>query len=153
MIVDDDDDVRSSLVDLLRDDGYRTRCARNGIEALMQLEAAPPDLILLDLIMPVMDGWTFRAIQLRTPELAQIPVVVMSGLADVETTADLVADAYLPKPTYAERVLGIVGALCSPIRCAACGATETVRSIGEIAFCVQCVDVSTDPTRDIGGEG
>src|SRR5262245_49019085 len=117
MIVDDDDDIRSSLVDLLRDDGYRTRCARNGIEALMQLEARPPDLILLDLVMPVMDGWTFRKIQLGTPELAQIPVVVMSGLADVETTAELVADAYLSKPAVAERILGIVGALCSPITC------------------------------------
>jgi CheY-like chemotaxis protein len=153
MIIDDDDDVRSSLVDLLHDDGYRTRCARNGIEALRQLEGSPPDLILLDLIMPIMDGWTFRAIQLRSPELARIPVVVMSGLADVETTADLIADAYLPKPSYAERVLGIVGALCAPARCASCGALETVRTIGEIAFCVQCVDVSTDPMHDLGGEG
>jgi CheY-like chemotaxis protein len=152
MVVDDDDGTRSALVDLLRDDGYRARSAKNGYEALRQLDAYPPDVILLDLIMPVMNGWTFRAIQLRTPELAKIPVVVMSGMADIETTSQLAADAYLVKPVHVERVLGIVEALCAPLVCAACGATETVRGFGGVGFCEQCLQGSVDRHRDLGGE-
>src|SRR5262249_17339652 len=80
LLVEDDYDVRDALVPILEYDGHRVSSAANGREALDQLRANPaPSLILLDLMMPVMDGIAFRTEQLRDPELASIPVVVVSA--------------------------------------------------------------------------
>jgi CheY-like chemotaxis protein len=80
LIVDDDTDVREVLGELLADEGYETRMCPNGRAALDMLRGgARPRLILLDLMMPVMDGWQFRAEQLRDAALRNIPVVVMTA--------------------------------------------------------------------------
>jgi CheY-like chemotaxis protein len=81
LVVDDDADFRSALSDALADEGYRLRFAADGDEALRLLCAgAPlPAAILLDLAMPNMTGWQFRDLQKRRPELAGIPVLVMTG--------------------------------------------------------------------------
>ena len=81
LVVDDDPDIRESLREVLEDEGYEVACVGNGREALDHLKAAspPPCVILLDLMMPVMDGWQFRAEQLRDAALRNIPVVVMTA--------------------------------------------------------------------------
>jgi signal transduction histidine kinase len=98
LIVEDDGDIRMSLESLLAGEGFEVNSCANGKEALAQLaDASMPDLILLDLMMPVMDGWQFRIQQRSDPALAQIPVIAIS--ADVSAKAVAVdAAAYLKKP-------------------------------------------------------
>src|SRR4051794_18478515 len=80
LLVDDDGSVRESLTELLEADGYRVVAAENGLRALALLRAGVrPSVVLLDIMMPEMDGWDFRLQQLRDPELALIPVVVVSA--------------------------------------------------------------------------
>ena len=74
LLVEDDAEVRGALEELLKMEGFETLTASNGAEALrLLLQGSRVDLILLDLMMPVMDGWEFRLEQRRTPVLAQIP--------------------------------------------------------------------------------
>ncbi len=98
LIVEDDPDGRAALERLLRFAGYVVTSCANGGEALAQLRGGMklPDLILLDLMMPVMDGTAFRAEQKRDLVLAAIPVVAVSAQGDLRATVD--ADAYLHKP-------------------------------------------------------
>src|SRR5437762_11749160 len=85
LAVEDDFDLRDALVPILEYEGHRVVSAANGQEALERLQTMPPpSLILLDLMMPVMDGEEFRARQLRDPTLASIPVVVVSAHARSE---------------------------------------------------------------------
>jgi len=78
LVVEDDEDAREAMVALLQMKGYRAVPAGNGREALDYLDqAAAPDLIILDLWMPVMDGWHFRSEQIKNPRLAHIPVIVV----------------------------------------------------------------------------
>jgi CheY-like chemotaxis protein len=82
LIVDDDKELRDCLADLLEDEGYDVATAANGAEALAYLERHQrPSLILLDLMMPVMNGWQFRDRQLESADLAEIPVIVMTAHA------------------------------------------------------------------------
>lgn len=104
LVVEDDDATRELLVELFTEHGHEVVSATNGLDALnaalkMVQAAAPPSLIVLDLAMPVMDGPSFRKQQRRIAELAQIPVVVLSGSPDfVDTAVEMEAAAYLPKP-------------------------------------------------------
>jgi CheY-like chemotaxis protein len=80
LIVEDDADLREALSEVLRDEGYRVEMAADGREALDRLRReSRPSLILLDLTMPVMNGWQFRDEQRRDPDLSGIPVVVLSA--------------------------------------------------------------------------
>jgi CheY-like chemotaxis protein len=108
--VEDDFDVRDALVEILESEGREVMGAGNGLEALNQMRMGPsPCLVLLDLMMPVMDGWQFRVEQLRDPRLAVIPVVLMSADARVDQeAATLGAAAYLRKPLEVEELLEIV---------------------------------------------
>ncbi|HEY8038842.1 MAG TPA: response regulator [Polyangiaceae bacterium] len=98
LVVEDDDDIREALVLTLSREGFRVTACANGREALDLLrEQGKPDLILLDLMMPVMDGWQFRVEQKEDPELSSIPVIALS--ADVTAKAVAIdVDAYLEKP-------------------------------------------------------
>jgi CheY-like chemotaxis protein len=101
LVVDDDDDVRESLMDFLLDQGYHPVGASDGREALEKLAGADvrPCVIILDLMMPVMDGRTFREQQLVSPDISGIPVVVISAYKDIaEMLTDLGVDSHLPKP-------------------------------------------------------
>ena len=81
LLVDDDDYLRTAVLDLLASDDYTAVGVPNGLEALEWLGSAerPPRLILLDLMMPVMDGWQFRKEQLKNPLFASIPVAILSA--------------------------------------------------------------------------
>jgi signal transduction histidine kinase len=98
LIVEDDTEARETLVDVLENEGYRASACRHGREALERLRhGSHPDVILLDLMMPVMSGWEFRVEQRKDPTLAGIPIVALS--ADGSPRAAAVdADAYLKKP-------------------------------------------------------
>jgi CheY-like chemotaxis protein len=108
LIVDDDTDVREVLGDLLADEGYETRMCSNGRIALDLLRGgASPRLILLDLMMPVMDGWQFRAEQLRDAALRDIPVVVMTASRGIDKD-DLGGAEVLQKPVGLGEILEAV---------------------------------------------
>ncbi len=99
LVVEDDPDTRAGLVSFLEAEGFAVRSAGNGREALDVLEGAavPPRLILLDLMMPVMDGWQFLAERRRRPGRGpNATVVLLSGLAYIEGATD-VAD-FIRKP-------------------------------------------------------
>ena len=99
LVVDDDPDSRTLLTLALCGAGYDVATAQNGEEALRAARNHRPDVILLDLAMPVMDGFAFRAAQLQDPELARIPVLCVSGRHDAaEAARDLGLDACLEKP-------------------------------------------------------
>src|SRR5579863_6011707 len=81
LVIEDDQDVRDTLCDVLRDDGYEVVSAANGQEALTYLNShPPPSMILLDLMMPVMTGSEFRARQIADPALAKITTVVLTAV-------------------------------------------------------------------------
>lgn len=101
LIVDDDAGIRQLLAVFLEHKGYPAVAASNGAEALSLLEQQRPlpQLILLDLMMPVLDGAGFLRTQRQNPELAPIPVVVLSAAENIQAEMlSLSADAYLPKP-------------------------------------------------------
>lgn len=115
LIVDDDDDIREDLAAILRSQGYDVVTAEHGLAAREWLVRARPlpDVILLDLMMPVMDGWQFRAEQLRDPALAHIPVLVLSGAADVRKEAAALGVAgYLKKPFKVDSLFAAVHLAC-----------------------------------------
>jgi CheY-like chemotaxis protein len=118
LIVEDDTDIREDLAFTLEHEGYQVTTARNGLEALEELrKGSRPCLILLDLMMPVMDGWTFRTEQLADPVLAAVPVLVISGVADSRDHAlELKVEEVLPKPIQLERLLPAVKRYCPPVK-------------------------------------
>jgi CheY-like chemotaxis protein len=79
LVVDDDHDLRELLAAVLSSAGYEVLTAENGAAALSVLRTVLPDLIVLDLMMPVMNGWQFREAQSALPDYARIPVVCLSG--------------------------------------------------------------------------
>ncbi len=111
LLVEDDHALRETIADVLADEGVEVACACNGREALDKLGQGPaPDLIVLDLMMPVMDGWAFREAQRKCPDLARIPMVVLSASfpADNPRIRSLEAEAVLSKPVGIERLIGAV---------------------------------------------
>src|SRR5215213_6407350 len=99
LVVDDDDHIRSLVCDVLDLEGYETRPARHGRAALDLLANWQPDLIMLDLNMPVMDGWTFCAHQQERPDIAGIPVALMSATHNLrERPLPCVPVAIIEKP-------------------------------------------------------
>ena len=114
LIVEDDADVREAMAVFLMGEGYKVAEAEHGAEALDQLRSASRFcLILLDLFMPVMDGWTFRAEQLADQTLAEIPVIVIS--ADVSAPRrgrELGAVASMVKPIDFDALLQQVDRYC-----------------------------------------
>ena len=116
LVVEDDHDVREAIAEVLADSQYQAVPAANGAEALRQLRAArvAPCLILLDVMMPVMDGWQFRAEQQRDAKVKDIPVVVLSAHADAgDAAVRMSAVGYLSKPVALEQLLSMVERFCA----------------------------------------
>ena len=109
LVVDDDDDNREVLREVLGEQGYAVTCARDGAEALALLAGLRPDVILLDLNMPNMSGLEFRAAQVNDPSLRAIPTVVMTAVDRVhERMGEPPPDATLLKPIKLSQLLSIL---------------------------------------------
>ena len=114
LIVEDDLDTREMLGRFLELEGYTVETAENGKRALERLgSGVGACVILLDLMMPVMDGWQFRQEQIRDATLADIPVIVVSA-AGRERLEKIHANAYLSKPVDLDELLGCVTQFCRP---------------------------------------
>jgi len=107
LIVDDDAALRETLVQVMQDEGFRTAGAANGREALEYLRShPPPNVILLDMMMPEMNGEEFREEQLRDARLSAVPVVVMSASGRLhELVSQMNPAATLTKPVSLDAVL------------------------------------------------
>jgi len=108
LLVDDDRDSCEAVAEFLSFKGHGVQCARNGSEAL-RLLAEPQDLpalIFLDLMMPVLDGWSFLAERAKNPLLAEVPVVIVSACSDVTQKAkEAGAIAVMCKPVEPQTLL------------------------------------------------
>ena len=112
LIVEDDADLREMMAQLLTLEGFHAEAVANGKEALDYLRTGDrPDVILLDLMMPVMDGWEFRRHQREDPQFAEVPVVVLTAL-DQSRAAHLGGAAFLKKPLDFDRLLELVRGYC-----------------------------------------
>jgi CheY-like chemotaxis protein len=114
LIVDDDPDIRESMSFVLEAAEYQVRTAANGDEALACLRKHPlPSVILLDLMMPVMNGWQFRNEQAADPRLAEIPVIVLTGAGNAaEKAASLGVSHSIEKPVELEALFALIRRLC-----------------------------------------
>ena len=111
LVVDDDDSIREFVSMALGLEGCDVRTARHGRDALDVASAWRPDLIILDLNMPIMDGWTFRTEQRRSPALASIPVIVTSAGQNLQVRRDVLEPCtFLPKPFELDDLYQAVGA-------------------------------------------
>ena len=105
LVVDDDTDIREAVAEVLAGEGYQVLGAGDGEEALTKCRAFHPSVVLLDLMMPGMNGWEFRAEQKRDPELADIPVV---GLSALEPRAGIDAEGFIRKPFEVDELIALV---------------------------------------------
>jgi two-component system, chemotaxis family, chemotaxis protein CheY len=112
LIVEDDADLREMMAQLLTLEGYETATVANGREALEYLHnAVAPNVILLDLMMPIMDGWEFHRRLEADPEIPPVPVIVLSAL-DQGRAKNIHAAAFLKKPLDFDRLLDLVRTYC-----------------------------------------
>jgi len=99
LVVEDDDAMRETLAEVMVDEGHEVRAAAHGADALDALATWTPDLIVLDLMMPIMDAYEFRELQRRTAAGSSARILVLSAARDVDNAAErLEADAWLTKP-------------------------------------------------------
>lgn len=115
LVVDDDYAIRIMLTEVLEDAGYQVMSAENGSQALALLRESPtpPSVILLDLMMPVMNGWVFCVEQQADAQLAPIPVVVLSARPSLQHEALMATvNEFLEKPVDIVRLLTVVDRYC-----------------------------------------
>ena len=115
LVVDDDPALAEGLSELLEEEGYIVATARDGRDALEQLHAGlRPSVILLDLMMPRMDGWDFRHEQMKDAELRDIPTIVISaaGFSATSVKAQLGNIEFVSKPLDAQTLLDAVKRGC-----------------------------------------
>jgi CheY-like chemotaxis protein len=114
LIVEDDISIRDSLAQLLVYEGYDVIGASNGQEGLESVKISKPCVILLDLMMPVMDGWQFSDHLNADPDLSRIPVIIISAHEKVsEISKDLRAQGFVKKPINVDQLLETVKLHCS----------------------------------------
>jgi CheY-like chemotaxis protein len=111
LIVEDDSAIRTSLAMILEFEGFETRVAENGLDGLhvLETEKTLPSLIILDIMMPIMDGWEFREAQKEHPDAAGVPVVVMT--ADIhafEKATKMGAQGFIQKPLNVDHLIKTV---------------------------------------------
>jgi two-component system response regulator MprA len=117
LVIEDDPDVRSALSELLAGEGYRVSATADGAEALDTLRGGlRPSVIVLDLMMPKVDGWDFRRAQLEDPSLAHVPVVLLtaSGFRPDSMHSERGRLEMLPKPVQAHVLLETLARLAGP---------------------------------------
>ena len=104
LVVDDESDIRLAVAEALASEGFEVLDASDGAEALEKARAFHPDLVLLDLMMPRMDGWEFRRAQKHDPAVSDIPVVVLSAMGP----DSLEAEGYVGKPFDVDELVSAV---------------------------------------------
>lgn len=114
LVVDDDPDILDAICDILEVEDYRVARARNGLEALQRVEEERPSVILLDLMMPVMDGVAFAHALHERPSVRDVPILVISADGNPQRAASVGARGYLAKPFDIDALLGHVVALAGP---------------------------------------
>jgi two-component system phosphate regulon response regulator PhoB len=115
LLVDDDTSNLETLGEILRAEGYTVMCARNGAEALACLQAAHPDVVMLDYVMPQMDGATTIGALKHAPGTRDIAIVMTSGLPEEVVRPRCSGyDVFLQKPIDIDRVLRTLSALSRP---------------------------------------
>jgi CheY-like chemotaxis protein len=107
LVVDDEEGIRRLLLEILEDEGYEARGARDGLAALELLDSWTPDLILLDLSMPRMDGWEFLEARRQKGLAPDVPVIVLSASRHIDHRLQA-EHTVLPKPFEVERFLTTV---------------------------------------------
>ena len=114
LIVEDDIAIRETFIEILESEGYSVVSAENGLEAVGVLQRGlKPSLILLDLMMPVMDGFSFRTRQMENSDWAGFPVMVLSAEVRMKDTLDFFkGSAYLQKPPDIDQLIQMVGENC-----------------------------------------
>jgi CheY-like chemotaxis protein len=114
LLVEDNDDIREMMALALQLAGARVACASNGREALSLLKSRPaPKLILLDLMMPVMNGWELSAALKRDEALAHVPIVVISAMGEAGVAALQPAE-FISKPVDIDHLIDVVAEHCGP---------------------------------------
>jgi CheY-like chemotaxis protein len=111
LIVDDDDEVARTLQSMIERQGFETTRAENGAVALSKIQARRPDVILLDIIMPVMDGFQLLSVLRKMPEARDIPVIILSVRNDDATVSAAWqggATLYLPKPFSSRELMTVL---------------------------------------------
>lgn len=109
LVVEDDEILRETLTEVMRDEGHEVRAAENGSAALDVLGEWTPDLIVLDLMMPVMDADEFRRRQIAAGLAADARVLILSAARDLAGAAERIgADAWMPKPFHLGEVIETV---------------------------------------------
>lgn len=111
LVVDDDPDILDAICDILEVEQYRVARARNGVEALERVQAERPSVILLDLMMPVMDGVTFARVLRERSYARDVPILVISADGNPARAASVGARGYLAKPFDIDTLLGYVSSL------------------------------------------
>lgn len=113
LLAEDDEDLREAMVDTLNDAGFSVEAVRNGRDALDWLEDSGhnPKIILLDLMMPVMDGWQFLDERKNTPKVASVPVVVLS--ASMGFTGSNETVAFMQKPVAVKPLIALLTIYCA----------------------------------------
>ena len=116
MVVDDDEDIRNNLIEILERLGFEVTGASHGLEALTQLRSGTrPDVILLDLMMPVMDGFEFVVAIRKYPQLATIPLLVITAAGNARVEADkITAAGHIQKPFTADELMSAVRRIVKP---------------------------------------
>lgn len=115
LVVEDDDETARGVVDVLRIFGYQSRRAGNGKIALDMLRASPREycVVLLDIMMPVMDGWTFLDEHRADPTLSKIPVIIVSAVPNAAArSAATLAVEVIPKPVETTRLRSSIDRYC-----------------------------------------
>lgn len=113
MLVEDDFMLRAHLSELLASEGYLVSCAADGAEALWRLEREPaPSAIVLDIVMPKMNGVSFREAQLQSPSLRDIPTIAVTALHGAADVRELGFEDVLPKPVQFDRLVEVLAKLC-----------------------------------------
>jgi CheY-like chemotaxis protein len=108
LVIDDDNTIRELIGEVLQIEGYRVETAENGQQALAKVGTTRPDAILLDLMMPVMDGWTFLQECKTDPQCGGRPVAVMSAYQVPQNAGALGVKSVLPKPFDVDALLDTV---------------------------------------------
>jgi CheY-like chemotaxis protein len=116
LVVDDDPDILDAICDILDAEGYRVSRARHGQEALDLVDHERPDVILLDLMMPVMDGVAFSQALRGRPAASDVPIVVISADGNPQRATSVGAVGYLAKPFDIDALLAQVAGITRPVR-------------------------------------